>query len=403
MARDLFERHAVVRLVAYAVAIITVLYAVGMIWGVVAHYDTIILLLFLAWIITFALQPLVVILRRRGVPRVLAVALIYLALLAVAAGTLLLTALTFHAQSANLGTMLGSLFSPGNLNALDERVVRFLQGLGVNPSDTREFINQAGRQVQSAVGNLASQAISAAEGLLSGTMTLIFNATVVIVLSFYMMLDGGALMERLIMRLPPAWIPDVRLFQRHVETIFGGFLRAALVISLVYAAFNWVVLAALGQPTAVLFALLGGMLLVVPWIGGILAIIPPAVLILLASPPAVVGRNLVILVIALFIAQQVTIGLVAPRVISAHVGMHPLLVFAALLIGGREAGVWGILFGPPFAAVLVAMLDTFIERWQRTSGKYPNVDASQPSDREKVGADADSQKTESKHLVELPS
>jgi predicted PurR-regulated permease PerM len=239
--------------------------------------------------------------------------------------------------------------------------------------------------------------------MVSGTVALIFNATVILILSFYMMLDGGALAERLIVRLPPAWVPDIRLFQQHVDSIFGGFLRAALVISLTYAALNWVVLAALGQPTAVLAALVAGMLLVVPWIGGILAIIPPALVVLLNTPSSVAFRNLVILVIALFIAQQVTMQIVAPRVIGTHVGLHPLLVFAALLIGGREAGVWGILFAPPFAAVLVAMLDTFLERWQRKSGKYPDLDASRSGDGETADAGVDSQAAENTQLVELPN
>lgn len=403
MTRDLFDHHAAVRLLVYAATVIAVLYAIGMIWGVIAHYESVILVLFLAWVIAFALQPLSVRLQRLGVPHVLAVALIYLALLAVAVGSILLAILSSRTQAMQLGTMLANLFSPGNLDALDARVTRLLQGFGVSPSDAQDFINQASTQIQTITGNLASQAIATAEAMVSGTVSLIFNATVILILSFYMMLDGGALAERLIVRLPPAWVPDVRLFQQHVDSIFGGFLRAALVISLTYAALNWVVLAALGQPTAILAALVAGMLLVVPWIGGILAIIPPALVVLLNSPSSVAFRNLVILVIALFIAQQVTMQIVAPRVIGTHVGLHPLLVFAALLIGGREAGVWGILFAPPFAAVLVAMLDTFLERWQRKSGKYPDLDASTAVDGETADAEAESQAAENTQLVELPN
>ena len=58
MNRDLFERHAVVRLLVYAAAVIAALYAANMIWSVVAHYGNIILVLFLAWVIAFVLQPL---------------------------------------------------------------------------------------------------------------------------------------------------------------------------------------------------------------------------------------------------------------------------------------------------------------------------------------------------------
>ena len=403
MTRDLYERHAVVRLLVYATAIIAVLYALSMMWGIVVHYDTIVVVLFLAWVIAFSLHPLSVRLQRIGVPRVLAVSLIYLALLALVVGCIFLTIFTVRPQAEHLGGVLSGLFSAGNLDTLNESAARILRGFGVSPSDTQDFINQASRQIQTSAGNLASQAISIAEVMVSGAVTLIFNVTLVFILSFYMMLDGGALIERLIGRLPPAWEPNVRLFQHHVDTIFGGFLRAALVISLVYAALNWVALAVLGYPAAVFFALLAGILLVVPWIGGVLAIIPPALLVFLDSPPSVAWRNVTILVIVLVIAQLVTMNIVAPRVIGTHVGLHPLLVFAALLIGGREAGVWGVLFAPPFAALLVAMLDTFIERWQLRSGKYPHLDTTQPRDREQAEAGDGAQTIEGEQLVELPT
>ena len=382
MARDLFERHAVVRLLVYATAIIAVLYAIGMMWSVVAHYANVILLLFLAWIIVFALQPVMTRLVRLGAPRLLAVALIYLALLGLAIGSILLAIPTVRTQATHLTVILTGLFSAENVQGMAQKIVGLLQEFGISPSDAQAFVTQAGQQIQTVTGNLAGQLVAVAESMFGQAVTMVFNATLIIILSFYMMLDGEAMLERLVKRLPPAWIPDVRLFQGHVNSIFGGFLRAALVISLVYAAFNWIVLAALGQPTAILFALLAGMLMVIPWVGGVLAMIPPALLVALESPPEVMLRNLVILIIALFIAQQLTMQIIAPRVISAHMGMHPLLVFAALLIGAREAGVWGMLFGPPVAAVLVAMLDTFFERWQRTSGRYPDLTASEPSDQE---------------------
>lgn len=403
MARDLFERHAVIRLLVYALTIIAVLYAISMLWGVIAHYGSIVLLLFLAWIIAFALQPLLTILQRWGVPRLLGVTLIYLALLALAVGCIVLTIASVRGQAEQLGLTLAGMFSSGNLDTLDERVIRLLQGFGVSPSDAREAVNQAGRQLQALAGTLATQAIAVAEIMFGQAVALIFNTMVVVILSFYMMLDGAALIERLIRRLPPKWVPDIRIFQQHVDTIFGGFLRAALVISLVYAALNWVVLAALGQPAAVLFALLAGLLLVVPWIGGVLAMIPPALLIYLNSPPQVAVRNLIILVIALFIAQLVTMQVVAPRVIGTHVGLHPLLVFASLLIGAREAGVWGVLFAPPFAALLVAMLDTFFERWQRTTRAYAALDASGQGDNEQEGAGTDTEAADGRELVELPN
>ena len=53
-----------------------------------------------------------------------------------------------------------------------------------------------------------------------------------------------------------------------------------------------------------------------------------------------------------------------PRVMSEAVGLHPLLVFAALLVSIKVAGFWGAFFGIPVAGVLWAMAVFFFERWQ---------------------------------------
>ena len=55
------------------------------------------------------------------------------------------------------------------------------------------------------------------------------------------------------------------------------------------------------------------------------------------------------LLIALFMAQSIMMNVVGPRVMSSAIGLHPIYVVAALLVGGQVAGVWGALFGIPIA------------------------------------------------------
>jgi hypothetical protein len=55
------------------------------------------------------------------------------------------------------------------------------------------------------------------------------------------------------------------------------------------------------------------------------------------------------------VIQAVVLNVVAPRVMSSTIGVHPLLVFVGLLGGGKIAGIWGALFGVPVVAVIAAM------------------------------------------------
>jgi len=75
----------------------------------------------------------------------------------------------------------------------------------------------------------------------------------------------------------------------------------------------------------------------------------------------------------LLLLQQLLLNVVAPRLMSKTVGMHPLLVLVSLLVGAKVAGAWGAIFAVPVAGVVVAMVSfyrmTVDERKLRLSGK----------------------------------
>jgi predicted PurR-regulated permease PerM len=68
----------------------------------------------------------------------------------------------------------------------------------------------------------------------------------------------------------------------------------------------------------------------------------------------------------------------APRILSRQIGLHPLLVFFAVLTGARVAGVWGAIFGVPIVAVFTTMLSFYRanheERVARLQEQLPGQD-----------------------------
>jgi predicted PurR-regulated permease PerM len=82
-----------------------------------------------------------------------------------------------------------------------------------------------------------------------------------------------------------------------------------------------------------------------------------------------------------------------PRILSQQVGLHPLLVFFAVLTGARVAGVWGAIFGVPIVAVLTTMVSFYRanqeERVARLQEQLPGqelVSVEIPPDEEFVSA-----------------
>jgi predicted PurR-regulated permease PerM len=375
MSRDLLQRHPVLRVLLSVTTVIVVLYAIGMVWGAVVHFGDIILLFFLAWIIAFILRPLADSLQQRGLSRALAVVVIYLCLLIAASGGIVLAVPLIQAQVDHVAAELTQTFAPGNFAVLTSRAIQWLHHVGLRNEQAQALIAQLTSQLPSVSNTLSGRAVDAATALVSTIFSLLLECVIVTMLSFYMMLDGDQLVERFVKRLPPSWQPDVALVRERIETSFGGFLRAQLAVALIYGTLSGLILLALGQPNGLLFALLAGLLMLIPFIGNVLAIVPPALLVLLQAPDnEVLGKTIVALV-ALVVTQHLTLRLFAPQMRNVRMGVHPLVLVAALLVGAQEGGMWGALFAVPLAVVLASILDVFFVRFQQVSSLYPDVAA----------------------------
>jgi len=193
-----------------------------------------------------------------------------------------------------------------------------------------------------------------------------------------MMLDGLRLWHGILNRLPPAWLPDIRHFQTKVSDIFGGFFRSQMIIAIVYAVFTWIVLALLGQANGLLVAILAGLLLILPFVGPFLALIPPALQVILQGPDSQAFLKLAVLLVLMILGQWLVLQLLAPRIMGDHMGVNPLILFAALLLGAKLGGVWGAFFGAPIAGVATAMFDVFYARFTQKSELFqPTLDESE--------------------------
>jgi predicted PurR-regulated permease PerM len=362
MQRDILDRHRSLRVLITLVTTLLLIFLAGLVWSALMLIGDVILLFFLAWVIAFILEPVSIILQQRGVPRVLAVALIYLALLIVVSGAIVLALPSIEEEVKLVSSELTTALSGSNLNALSTNAVTTLRHLGFSQKDAQNIVSSISSQIPGFALNVANNAVDTTTTLLTSILNVLFDTFLVMIISFYMMLDGDRLVEKFVTRLPPLWQRDVRIFQRSVEQVFGGFFRAQLTVGGLYGLLTWIMLLALGQQNGLLVAMLSGAFMLVPFIGTVFAVIPPVILVLLQSSSGDLLRNLIVLVILQIVAQQIVLQVLAPRIFGKVMGIPPLLLFAALLIGARAAGVWGAFFAGPIAAVAFAMVQVYYER-----------------------------------------
>jgi predicted PurR-regulated permease PerM len=396
--RDIFDRHRVLRILLGLVTILVAMWVISIIWSLLASVGDILLLFFLAWVITFILAPVSNFLISRKFPRVLAVSLVYIALLIVISGAIVLMVPAIQAQVTHLADEIKSDLSAERLEALNQSVVDLLRRFGFSTKDAQRIVSQISAQVPAWAGSLANNAVNFATTLVTSIMTLLFDTALIVIISFYIMLDGHRLVESIVAKLPPKWAPDIRMFQRHVNETFGGFFRAQIIVALIYGLFTWIVLLVLGQSNGFLASLLAGLIMMIPFIGSFGAFVPPLLLVVLQTPNDQLFGKVLVLVLLLIVAQQIALQLIAPRVFGKTLGVNPLILFAALLLGAKWGGVWGAFFAGPIVAVFVAIGVTFYDRFAQTSPLFePHPE---PEEDDEVTADsADSDNAATAHAT----
>jgi predicted PurR-regulated permease PerM len=376
--RDVLDRHRVLRILLGLVTILVAMWVINITWSLLAAVGDILLLFFLAWVVTFILAPVSNFLISRRFPRVLAVSLVYLALLIVISGVIVLMVPALQAQVTQLADEIKSDLSADRLATLNQTAIDLLGRLGFSPKVAQNIVSQISQQVPGWAGSLANGAVNFATTLVTSIMSLLFNAALVIIISFYIMLDGERLVEGIIGKLPPRWEPDIRMFQQHINETFGGFFRAQIIVATIYGLFTWIVLFALGQPNGFLASLLAGLIMMIPFIGSFGAFVPPLLLVILQTPNDELLGKVLVLVLLLIVAQQIALQLIAPRVFGKTLGINPLILFAALLLGAKWGGVWGAFFAGPIIAVLATVVGTFYDRFAEKSPLFDPPEASPP-------------------------
>lgn len=324
----------------------------------------VILLLLLSMLFAYLVVPLVEFVcrpvmwggRRRGVPRPVAIALVYLGLFSSIgiASYLLLPLLA--AQVAEFGRQIPSYLA----YARDElQAWQYLINADRFPPAVRDAIDQASTRTVDAAGNSVSYAVS---GLLPLLAYLPWFVLIPVV-AFFLLKDGNVFRTIMLQTLPPGRLRGrgAELFE-DINDALAAYMRAALLACLLVAVLCTVGFALIGLPYALLFGVFGGLLEFIPLVGP-LAVAIGAVLV--ASFHSLNQAIWVLVFLgALRLAQDYVIF---PRLVRRGIHIHPLGVILAILSGAELAGIAGVFLAIPAVAVLSVMHRHVLE-YRRTDG-----------------------------------
>jgi len=258
-------------------------------------------------------------------------------------------------QVSSLAQTVQFLLSPAGEHQT-QPVIDFLNKLGI----TRD-------QVATVKNQLLSQGLGALSGLLpflSGLFNSVIDLVIVITLSVYFILDGPRMIDWLSLKTPATRRDTINFLLRTLDQSLGGYFRGTALLALAGALCTGVVLALLRVPYAALLGALFFLLYFVPVIG---TFVIAALCILAALPQGWV----VMLTVAVFIVllMGVVLGqILAPRIFSRTVGVHPIIALFALFAGAELFGLLGGFLAIPVAGVLQQIT---VALWQRWKSQHP--------------------------------
>lgn len=337
-----------VRDILISIICIGVLFWAG--WSVMSQFVHAIILLLLAMAIAFLVTPLVNFLNRY-MPRVLAALLIFALILGVIGVLCYALIFSLIQQITYFSNNLPSYF-----NTLPTTYANFQKWLvlqGVSQDNITSTLNQLQNQVTLFLQNIVANVLN----IVFFVTDILVNILLVVVLSFYLTVDGKRIRNALVGIAPKRWMPHVLLFEDALNRVVGNYIRGQLTLALIIG-----VMAALGcwifhmGNYALIVGVMAFLFETIPMVGPALASIPALLISLLLPEPF--PRTLWVLVYFIFV-QMVESNILGPRIVGHAVGLHPVASILALIIGAQLFGAFGALLATPIVAaawVVIASL-----------------------------------------------
>jgi predicted PurR-regulated permease PerM len=315
-----------------------------------AFFD-ILLLFFLAWLLSFALAPLInAVARVPKVPQGAAVIVVYLAIVVLLLGLIIQASATLVSSISEF-IRNAPAFEVGLTNLLADLQAR-LAAIGLNV----DLVTQAPKIVAN-LQDWALQLVDPLQSVAVASIGIFGNILILVILSIYIAIDREDILAFGYRLVPPAYVPQARVLQVSVSKSFGGFLRGQLIMGLAFGLFTAAINVVFGLPYPALTTVVAGVLQMIPFFGPFVSWMPP-VLVALITP----GAPVVPVAILMAIAWFVTMNVLQPRLMSGSVGIHPIIVLGSVVVGSKIAGIPGAIFGIPIAAVLSALFFHWVAR-----------------------------------------
>ena len=195
-------------------------------------------------------------------------------------------------------------------------------------------------------------------------VSFLLGLVVAVVIGAYLTADFPKFLASLRRLVPRPVLPLVEAVVLEVHGVLGAFARGQLLVALALGAMYTLGLWLVGAPLALVVGPLAGLLSLVPYLGLVLGAGTAAILALLEHQDLLHP----LLALGVFVvAQNVEGWFLTPKLVGKGVGLHPVWVLVALLLGGELFGITGVVVAVPVAAALRVVVSRAVATYRASS------------------------------------
>lgn len=320
--------------------------------------------LFIAFILAFLLDPLVAPLERRGVKRSLAIAVVFtlFTILAGGLGAFFVSSVTeeFRSVRINLPAYATRLYDVIPLQVKEYLDIE-------TPEKVYRHIDQGLTGMRGASLDIVRETFAFVKKAFASTLSLILAVLgyfIIPIYLYYFLKDLPKIREGAFGLVPERFRGRIVAGAGDIHQVLSAFVRGQLSVCAILAVLYSAGLYFIGIDLAVVIGTLSGIAFIIPYLGTVIGII------FSMAMAALKFQDLLhpLLCLGWFvIVQAAEGGVITPRIVGEKVGLHPVVVIIALLIGGELFGIFGMFLAVPVTAVLNVFFRNLLDSYRNSS------------------------------------
>ena len=249
---------------------------------------------------------------------------------------------------------------PGYIKSFEALIDKYVSNTEILSTLWNNFLS-AWKEVLQFTGQIVVSSLSGVVNITVGFTSGLVNFILSLIFSIYMLLNKERLqlgMKKVLYAFSKKNFADkVMYLGRVANESFSSYIGGQFIEAIIIGVLCFIGMIILNMPYALLISVLVAVTALIPIFGAFIGTIPSAFIILIIDPMKALW-----FVIFIIVLQQIEGNLIYPRVVGSSVGLPPIWVMLAMLIGGNTFGLLGMLLGIPTFSVIYKVSKEFINK-----------------------------------------